>query len=190
MKKVLLSIVLVMTSLVCIAQVDHMSFKGVPINGKLNSFVSKLEAQGFSVEYKQDDAAVLSGEFAGKSDCTIMVISTKVSNIVWKVVVQFPEKTSWYSLKGEYNSFKESYTKKYGEPTSYEFFSSPYYEGDGYELQALKSEKCMWASYFSTSQGTIILELTDGKCTQVVYEDGINVKIFQKEKKQIVSEDI
>lgn len=149
-----------------------------------------MEAQGFSVEYKNDAGVALSGDFAGKSDCTILVIATKISKTVWKVVAQFPEKSSWYSLKDEYNSFKESYTKKYGKPKSYEFFTDPYYEGDGYELQALKYGKCTWASYFSTSQGNIVLELSDTKCVEVIYEDGINAEIFLKEKDQIVSEDI
>ena len=48
----------------------------------------------------------------------------------------------------------ELFTKKYGEPKDhFEFFSSPYYEGDGYELQALRKEKCNYISFWTLDKG-------------------------------------
>ena len=190
MKQLLATFLIFLSSMMAMAQSEHMTFKGVPIDGKLNVFVSALEKQGYTLEYQTDNGAILKGDFAGKSDCTILVIATKVSKTVWKVAVKFPEKVSWYSLKDEYKTFKESYTNKYGKPDSYEFFSDPYYEGDGYELQALRKEKCTYVSYFTSPQGNIALEMTDDPCVQVGYEDGINVEIFRREKNQVVSEDI
>ena len=152
--------------------------------------VSQLKSKGITHELTEGSIAMLKGDFAGKSDCTIGVLATKQSNTVWKVVVYFPEKTSWYSLKSEYKSFKESYTEKYGSPSSYEYFSDPYYEGDGYELQALRLEKCSYVSYYETDKGYISVEIDDSKCVTVSYEDAINVKIKSREQEMSISEDI
>ncbi len=179
-----------LVGLFAMAQTEHMTFKGVPIDGKLEIFISKLVKQGFTVEYQTDNGAILEGEFAGKSNCSVIVVTTQISKIVWKVAVQFPKKSSWYSLKDEYQTFKTSYTNKYGKPKSYEFFSKPYYEGDGYELQALRNKKCSYISFFATEQGSIVLELNSDEEVQVGYEDGINSEVAQQEKKQIVSDDI
>jgi outer membrane protein assembly factor BamA len=167
-----------------------MTFKGIPINGSLSSFVSNLKSKGFTLDLIEDGLATLKGDFAGKSNCTIVVVATEQSNTVWKVVVFFPEKTSWYSLKSEYESFKESYTEKYGNPESYEFFSNPYYEGDGYELQALTSEKCRFVSYYQTDKGYITVEVHRSQCLLVSYEDAINVTIKIQEEEMRISEDI
>lgn len=189
MKRILLTFCAVMLTMALHAQ-EHMTFKGIPIDGSLSSFVSQLKSKGFTHELTEGNIAMLKGDFAGKSDCIIGVLASKQSKKVWKVVVRFPEKTSWYSLKSEYRSFKESYTEKYGTPTSYEYFSDPYYEGDGYELQALRLEKCTYASYYETDKGYISVEIDDSKCVTVMYEDAINVKIKNHEAEMSISEDI
>ena len=189
MKKLLIAICAILCAVVAQAQ-EHMTFKGVPMDCNLATYVAKLEAKGYKTVYTDETGSVLTGSFAGKDDCEIYVISTGVSKLVWTVVVYFPEETSWSSLKSEYNSFKQSYTGKYGVPESYEFFSSPYYEGDGYELQALGVEKCTFASYFTTTSGNITLRIGKKGQVQVAYEDAINVEIWKAEKAQIVTNDI
>ena len=189
MKKILLTLCTVLIVAFTQAQ-EHMTFKDISMNCNLTTFVSKLEAKGYKTILVEDNAAALSGNFAGKDNCTIMILSTTSSKFVWKVVVDFPEHDSWSSLKSEYKSFKESYSQKYGTPKSYEFFSKPYYDGDGYELQALRVEKCTFASFFETPSGNIMLEINKNKCVRVTYEDAINVEIKSREKEQAVSNDI
>lgn len=143
MKK-LITCTLLAVCTICFSQ-NHLSFKGIEINGTLTDFSQKLEASGYKKIYTNDaqDACVLEGAFAGYDQCMIFVISTAQEHIVWKVAVQLPEQSSWYSLKSRYNEFRESLMEKYGAPSKkYEFFSSPYYEGDGYEMSALNNEKC------------------------------------------------
>lgn len=189
MKKLFVLTCTILFALAVQAQ-EHMAFKGVSMNCTLSSFVSQLTTKGYTKLYMNDRGAVLSGDFAGKQDCKIIVLSTSSSKVVWKVAVQFPEKVSWRSLKTEYETLKESYTEKYGNPETFEFFSTPYYEGDGYELQALSLEKCTYTSFFSSPQGNICLKITNDKCVQVGYEDAINVKIRENEKNKVVSDDI
>lgn len=162
MKKIFVLACAILFAIAAQAQ-EHMTFKGISMNCTLSSFVSQLTAKGYTKLYMNEKGAVLSGDFAGKQDCKIFVLGTSSSKVVWKVAVKFPEKVSWHSLKSEYNTLKESYTEKYGNPQTFEYFSTPYYEGDGYELQALSLEKCTYSSFFSSPQGIINLEITNEK---------------------------
>lgn len=176
---------------VCATAQEHMSFKGIPMDCDLITFVSKLEAKGFTNQRNTSEtSAWVKGNFAGIDDCEILILSTSTSKLVWKVVVYFPERISWYSLKREYNNFKDSYTEKYGKPNSYEYFSQPYYEGDGYELQALKLEKCTYESFFKTTLGYICLSIYKTNQVKVSYEDAVNVILKSSEKEKKVSNDI
>ena len=189
MKRILLTFCAVMLTMALHAQ-EHMTFKGIPIDGPLSSFISQLETKGFTHELTDGNVAMLKGDFAGKCDCTIGVLASKQSNTVFKIIVYFPKKTSWYSLKSEYKSFKESYTKKYGTPLTYEYFIDPYFDGDGYELQALSLKKCTYASFYKTDKGYISVQINDSKCVTVIYEDAINVQIKNHETEMSISEDI
>lgn len=189
MKKILLTLCVGLLTFAVQAQ-EHMTFKGVSMGCNITTFVSQLKAKGFTVNYESDNGVVLEGDFAGKSNCKVYVFPTKQNKMVWKVAVRFPEQSSWYSIKSEYHTFKDSYTEKYGKPESYEFFSSPYEEGDGYEMTAIRVEKCYYVSFFTTEMGTITLEIDIDKCVQVSYEDSINTAIKSKEKEASVKEDI
>ena len=189
MKRFLVTLFAILFSVAIYAQ-EHLSFKGISMGCDLTTFVSKLKGQGFTQELLYDDAAILKGDFAGKSNCTVVVAATKATKAVWKVLVIFPEKSSWYSLKSEYLTFKESYTSKYGKPSSYEYFRDPYDEGDGYEMQAVRLEKCTYRSFFKLSMGDVCLEISDDECVQVHYQDKINSAILDKEEQQSVSNDI
>lgn len=189
MKRILLLTIALFSIGLAQAQ-EHMSFKGVPMDCDLTTFISKLNAIGYTSTIVQDDSAALEGDFAGKSDCTILVLGTAQTKQVWKVAVIFPEKSSWYSLKNEYRNMIESYTAKYGKPETYEYFLDPYYEGDGYELQAVKYKKCIYSAYFTASTGSINVYIDDTCCVMVTYEDGINVNLWKSEKENIIANDI
>lgn len=156
MKKILLVVALFL-SLSLSAQ-EHLEFRGIPIDGHLNSFVSKMKSIGYTVHEEDGNVVVMKGKFTNK-DVLLAVIASVKTHIVWKVSVLFDEASSWSSLKSDYLEYKELFTNKYGMPRSYEFFSKPYYEGDGFELQALRNEKCTYASFFENSVGYIGVRL-------------------------------
>lgn len=56
------------TSAIALAQNDseHMTFKGIPIDGALNEFVAKMKQAGFTYIVTQDGIAVFQGDFAGR----------------------------------------------------------------------------------------------------------------------------
>lgn len=172
------------------AQEKHLEFKGTPLNGTLTSFVQKMKTKGYKTILTQDNAVVMEGEFIGKK-ANIFILATPKTKIVWKVGVNLEKEISWSSLKSEYRKIKDSYIKKYGKPLhSFERFDEPYYEGDGYEMQALKLEKCTYISYFETPEGMISVGLDSSGSIAIGYEDGTNVDIAFKEKENAVMNEI
>ena len=195
MKKILLTLCVGLLTFAIHAQ-EHMIFKDVSMGCNITTFVSQLKAKGFTVEEEADYGVTLKGDFAGKRNCFVFVFPTKQSKMVWKVAVKFPDHSSWDSIKSEYLTFKDSYTKKYGKPESHEFFSSPFEEGNGYEMTAIMVEKCTYVSYFRTNMGLITLQICNNvsqkqnSCVLVNYEDFINFAIYSKEVEAIVQQDI
>lgn len=168
----------------------HLEFKGVSLNGNLPSFVQKMESKGFSVVRNGDDIVSMEGSFAGK-EVTIYIVGSSKTKTVWKVRVVLPKSHSWSSIKSDYKYMKDMYTTKYGVPSdSYEFFSSPYYEGDGYEMQALRNDKCTYFCAFETSGGVIWIEMDEGEYIAINYEDKQNTTKHQSEKDSSVIDDI
>ena len=131
---------------------EHLHFKGVPIDGSLNSFVAQLKQQGYSFRAEQDGMAVLDGTFAGYTQCEIVVVST--NDIVWKVVVLLPSDEKWNDVKKKYDIFKQSFTEKYKiTPQSEEHIDSYGGEGSGHESYAFKEDKAVWRSDFKLPNG-------------------------------------
>ena len=192
MKKLLLIIVCIISMTINAQENRHLKFKDIPINGQLDSFVSKLKSKGYTFVYESDDhrGVVLKGKFVDE-DAQLLVLGSSKTNTVWKVAVYVDKGASWYTLKNHYYEYVKLYSEKYGKPSdNFEFFSDPYYEGDGFELQALKAEKCIYISYFETPLGMITVGISSSGEIEFVYEDKINSDIWEKEKKQTSRDDI
>lgn len=190
MKKIglLLTLFLLCTFSV-VAQVDHMKFMGIPITGTPIQMGEKLKAKGFIFKEKiGEHIREYSGTFAG-SQVLVDVVST--SNIVWKVLVDYPEAGSFSRLETQYNDMVSQFTKKYGEPSDhFEFFSKPYYKGDGYELQALRLEKCTYATYWENEHGSICIEMSKSGHLWIGYEDKNGVSEKNRKQDQQIQNDI
>ena len=185
----LFSLLFILMNVSVFSQV-HLEFNGIPIDGTTEEFVRKLESKGFKLVEYMGTNAVMKGDFAGNS-ATLFILGSKKTKTVWKVAAQFADKESWRDLKSQYKDYKELYTQKYGAPSDhFEFFSKPYYEGDGYELQALRKGKCNYISFFTLSAVTICVELSKSECLQLGYEDKINSEISASEKQSAVMQDI
>lgn len=177
------------------AQDAHLSFKGLPITGVMSEFVPKHVKQGYTVMKESDTHTALVGSFAGFEDCTIIVLCSPISKTVWKVGVRLPEQSSWYSVESRYKEMKTLFTSKYGASVNhYEFFSRPYYEGDGYELQAVSNDKGTYISFWDRPGGGIIVEISASSNSRgwisIQYEDNTGGAVLTREKQSLVSDDI
>ncbi len=141
---------------------SHLMFKGVPIDGTLKEYVSKLVDAGFvlmspySIDML-DDRAVLEGDFAGYKDCRINVIT--VSDIVYFTEVIFTIEDNWETLENNYNDIKSMIFRKYGKPDEcVESFLGDS-ETDYRKMSCLENNKCKWFTIYKTSVGNVELSI-------------------------------
>jgi len=165
---------------------EHLTFKGVPIDGTLKSYTDAMIRAGFHYEGTQDGISLLTGDFAGYKNCIIGVSTLKNLDLVNRIAVLFPKKETWTSVLSDYENLKSMLTKKYGEPKySNEKFTG--YIGDydnGLVMHALSEGEYDWYTVFSTALGDIELSIIEGSsyhtaCVKLTYYDDKNYKIVQ-----------
>ena len=140
------------------AQEEHLSFKGVPINGTLKAYTAAMVKAGFKSEGTQDGLSLLSGDFAGFKGCIVGVSTLTNCDVVNRIVVLFPEKDTWASLMGDYEHLKSLLTTKYGEPDVVQEYFTGYAgrtDSDAIKMSALHSEELEWYTIFKTELGNI-----------------------------------
>lgn len=86
---------------------EHLIFKGVPIDGTLSEYVSKMEEAGFTKIEIDDGLAMLQGDFASYKDCIIGVATLDKKDLVSKISIIFPESSKWSTLSSNYYYLKE-----------------------------------------------------------------------------------
>lgn len=144
---------------------QHLSFKGVPIDGTLKSYTDAMIKAGFHYEGTQDGMSLLSGDFAGFKNCYVGVYTLKNVDVVSHIAVIFPERDTWPLLSRDYEQLKEMLTEKYGTPTeSVEKFTGyAKNSDDNYEvMHDLREDQYEWYSTFTTDLGDIKLTLSKG----------------------------
>lgn len=77
---------------------NHLKFKGVPIDGKLEDFVSRMKRKGFKHIGTQDDTEIIQGDFADFKECTVYVTTLDNKDLVSRIAVAFPEQDQWEYL--------------------------------------------------------------------------------------------
>ena len=115
MKKLLLTLVLCCFTVCCFAQ-EHLSFKGIPIEGSMTAFCQKLKAKGFTQIGSDNNVTMFTGDFTGRQATVGVGASDDVKN-VFSVVVFFDPSGEWNTLVNTYDYYKDLYTRKYGEPS-------------------------------------------------------------------------
>ena len=179
MKHFIATIILAFCAIVAFSQ-EHITFKGVPVDGTLSEYVKNMQAKGFKYEGKSEDGiAVLTGDFAGYKGCIIGVSTLDNFDVVSRIVVSFPEDFSWGSLLYKYDDLKSMLSEKYGEPQEcVETFNDDYVTDDGSKLSAVKLNRCDYYCVFETALGIIELEIMANRkmsCfVRLSYNDRIN----------------
>lgn len=179
MKKIILTAVLVMLTATAFAQVKHLSFKGVPIDGARMTFIENMHQKGFEYTGDLEDMSFLSGDFAGYNNCSICVSTLKNKDLVSTITVIFPNKNTWSNLEFDYCNLKDMLTTKYGKPNkelSEWVNCSP--QDDKERMYQLGMDRCKYETYFETELGTIELMIShvefSSYCVVLNYIDKIN----------------
>ena len=119
MKKVLFSLFLAFTIVATASaqeESEHLTFKGIPIEGSMTEFCQKLRTKGFTSIGRENNIALFTGDFTGR-EATVGVTATDDGKNVFAIVVLFDPSGEWNTLVNTYEYYKDLYTRKYGEPT-------------------------------------------------------------------------
>ena len=168
---------------------EHLTFKGVPIDGRLSEFVAKMKLAGFTHLQTTDGIAFLTGDFAGYKKCMVGISTLKQHDLVHKAVVIFPDLSSWGALENNYLNLKSLLTEKYGEPTTVleQFETNVQYLDDNLRLTYLQLDQCKYYSVWDTNKGTIQLGIDHNgieSCfVKLAYFDKINSAIIETNAK-------
>ena len=192
MKKIFCTLFFAVVGLTSFAQSKsdsskHLSFKGVPINGTLAEYVSKMTMSGFTLTESENGISILQGDFASYKSCIVEVSTLKTKDLVSKIAVRFPDGETWAILSIMYFNLKEMLTQKYGNPsdTSETFQSHSQPESDLLKMSYVSSDKCKYHTTYETEKGSIYLSIEHDqllKCfVKLVYFDKINSETIKKQ---------
>lgn len=74
---------------------DHLTFKGVPIDGTLKEYIAAMKKAGFNYKGTTNDgSAILTGDFAGYKNCSIEVSTLNNCDVVNRITVIFSDKNT------------------------------------------------------------------------------------------------
>src|SRR5690554_2121428 len=165
MKTFFTTLIFAFTTMLTFAQTsEHLTFKGVPIDGTLDEYISKMKKSGFSHIGTEDGTAILNGDFAGYKNCYVGVSTLKQKDLVHKIAVIFPDKDTWSNLSGNYFDLKQMLTEKYGKPSDvvekFDTYSQP--RDDGSKMTQVQLDRCKYYSIWETDKGEIQLSIEKG----------------------------
>lgn len=162
---------------------DVPEFMGIPVDGTKSEVIAQFKAKGFSVTSNnpKDNAIQFKG-VAGGVSMEVFAAFTPVSGRCWSFMVFLPKEDNWYDIKEQYKKYVDIFKGKYGEPrASYDFFSTPYYEGDGYEMSALQLGKCTYSTFWEKYS----VQISKYKQVKLQYENPANGDLLDKEKEKV-----
>lgn len=162
------------------------SFNGIPISGTLTNAVNQYKAKGFKVSQYYESSVIMNGK-VGIDDVQVFLFETPKTKQFFKMSVYFQEKSSWTSMKSEYNRLFQNLVNKYGEPDeSVATFKNPYYEGDGYEMSAIQLEKCDYSALWLRKDNlNLSIDISKYKQVKMVYENVKLMEVYKTERSEL-----
>ncbi len=182
MKKSIFVLVALFLGLTSMAQ-EHLSFKGIPIEGSMQDFCSKLEDKGFTEMGNDGNTTLFTGDFTGR-DATVGVISDDDGENVYSVVVLFDPSGEWNVLVSTYKYYKDLYTRKYGKPKkTVERNRQVELDGSNTGLMAeVHQGRVAWGSLWTVTGGEIEISIEK---TSGVYEGAVVIRYRDAQNEEI-----
>lgn len=165
----------------CITAQEHLSFKGVPIEGSMSDFTKKLTSKGLKFIGREGNITAFTGDFTGRK-ATIGVTATDDGENVFGVVVIFESAKEWKTLVNTYDYYKDLYTRKYGKPTVSQEYNPARTDYNTSLMLELHNGTVEYSSVWEVTGGEIKLSITnadtigEGMVT-ILYRDSQNVDV-------------
>lgn len=136
---------------------EHMTFKGIPIDGTFKEFTTQLKQKGFVQDEEYPE--MFHGSFAGYNGCKVIVSSDKDIDVVGSIGVILPITKDWNTISNQYYSLKEGLTEKYGKPIKEkEEFQRPEFATDNfYKFHEMVTGRAEFLTMYLTEKGSIAL---------------------------------
>jgi len=157
----------------------HLTFKGVAIDGDLNSFVQKLQNKGLALQSRDGKRAYLKGDFAGYKDCTIYVYTLIGFDLVNNITVRFPVREDWTGLMSDYNNLYDMLKTKYGKPVEEHKEFKGFSDSETIKFFRVRKGESNYNACFKTANGGIVLALDHNEM-----ECFVSLKYLDKENSQ------
>jgi hypothetical protein len=168
-------------------QAKSQSFDGIPISGTMAQASARFKAKGYTQIANTPNQYIMFKGQVSNEEIQVMVLCTPKTYIVFTFGVYFDEKQTFSALKNDFNSLLETLTDKYGSPDAVEKdFDSPYYEGDGYEMTAVRGQKCTYqAKWNNLPNLSIRLLINKFGQVQINYYNTENLRLYMSERDDI-----
>ena len=189
MRKIIFTLTMLFATINLMAQ-EHLSFKGIPIEGSIKEFCKKLEAKGFTSMGSEKNVEVFIGDFTGR-EATIGVAATDDGENVFSVIVFFDSCGEWNTLVNTYEYYKDLYTRKYGKPSKLKENNPSPLDANISLMAALHDGRVVWASAWEVTGGDIELSIEKSNgfyegMVMIRYRDAQNVEAkIQKDLEDI-----
>ena len=179
MKKIFFILAMLLSSINLMAQ-EHLSFKGIPIEGSMAEFCQKLKTKGLTSIGRDGNTALFTGDFTGRKT-TIAVAATDDGKNVFGVVVLFDASEEWNTLVNTYEYYKNLYIRKYGEPTLSQEKNPARSDSNTALMAEVHQGTVVWGSAWKVAGGDIELSIEKSSgvyegMVRILYRDSQNVE--------------
>ena len=116
MRKLLITLTMLFAVINIMAQ-EHLSFKGIPIEGSMTDFCQKLKAKGITQMGRENNVTLFTDDITGRQ-ATVGVGATDDGKSVHSVVVIFNESSEWNTRLITLDYYKCLYIRKFVEPSA------------------------------------------------------------------------
>lgn len=151
-------------------------FQDIPWRANEETIKDAMEDKGIKYDETRNSDGIKLVFFKGKYAGNDALYAFKLYNDeMWEALILAVDIPN-YKIIGEWNNLKNLLIDKYGRPyKDFYFFQSPYYEGDGYETQAIRLGKGFASTYWKRPDGNgdnVILtcEITEDLALRVSYQ--------------------
>ena len=182
MRKLIVSFAFMVIALTSYAQSssEHLTFKGIPIEGSMSEFCQKLKAKGFTSIGSENNLALFIGDFTGRN-ATIGVTATDDGKNVFAVVVFFDPSGEWNTLVNTYDYYKDLYTRKYGKPTISKENNPAHLDSNIALMAEVYQGTVVYNSVWKVTGGDIVLSIEKSSgvyegMVMIYYRDSQNVE--------------
>lgn len=189
MKKIS-AILMAILATICVMAQEHLSFKGIPIEGSMTAFCQKLKAKGFTSIGRDNNLSLFTGDFTGRK-ATVGVTAGDDGKNVFGVGVLFDPSKEWIALVNTYNHYKELYIRKYGEPSISKEENPAHGDSNTAMMAAVYDGKVVYVSVWEVTGGDIELSIERSSgiyegMVMIRYRDSQNVEAkIQKDLEDI-----